>query len=104
MTDARIHARSSFVVGRKNKNTHHQGTKTPREDSQGGRGGKGEKIITTEITEDTEGRYSPKRRGGKMLQMLEAKMCPCALSVHRETIANAAAQRTGHNRPILHGA
>jgi hypothetical protein len=42
-TDARIHARSSFVVGRKKKNTHHQGTKTPREESQGGRGGKGGK-------------------------------------------------------------
>jgi hypothetical protein len=26
-TDARTHARSSFVVGRKKKNTHHQGTK-----------------------------------------------------------------------------
>jgi hypothetical protein len=61
-------------------------------------------MLTTENTEDTEGRYSPKRRGGKMLQILEGKMCPCALSVRRETIANAAAQRTGHNRPNLHGA
>jgi hypothetical protein len=37
---------------------------TAREDSQGGRGGKGEKILTTEITEATEERFSPQRRRG----------------------------------------
>jgi hypothetical protein len=56
LTAAQAHARSSPVVGRKKKNTHHKGTKTPREESQGGQGDQGEKILTTEDTEGTKGK------------------------------------------------
>jgi hypothetical protein len=35
---------------------HHEGAKTPREDSQGGQGGQGEKILATKDTKDTKGR------------------------------------------------
>jgi hypothetical protein len=75
--------RSSRGARPQRKNAHHRDHR-----------GHGGKIFATET----------QRRGGKMLQALESKMCPCALSVRRETIANAAAQRTGHNRLNLHGA
>jgi hypothetical protein len=80
MTDERIHARSSFVVGRKKKNTHHQGTKTPREDSQGGQGGKGGKthfvggILEMPIRPKAEKKnISPQRHRGHKGEKMQGK-------------------------------